>query len=77
MDMRTFEAAVHAWPSVAPAVFVPHTDTEYARLIETLDELLERIGEDECHPLASMMAVIGALIEQYESAQVPELVPHR
>jgi HTH-type transcriptional regulator/antitoxin HigA len=31
------------------------------------------VGEDETHPLASMMDVIGVLIESYEDHSVPEL----
>jgi HTH-type transcriptional regulator/antitoxin HigA len=31
------------------------------------------VGEDEDHPLASLMEVIGVLIEKYEEEQVPEL----
>ncbi len=38
-----------------------------------LDSLIDQVGEDELHPLASMMDVIGALIENYEAKHVPEL----
>jgi HTH-type transcriptional regulator/antitoxin HigA len=31
------------------------------------------VGEDESHPLASLMEVLGALIERYEAEHVPEL----
>ena len=31
------------------------------------------LGEDEAHPLASLMDVLSALIENYENANVPEL----
>jgi HTH-type transcriptional regulator/antitoxin HigA len=31
------------------------------------------MGEDESHPLASMMDVIGVLIEAYETKHIPEL----
>jgi HTH-type transcriptional regulator / antitoxin HigA len=35
--------------------------------------LVDQVGEDESHPLASMMDVLSALIENYENAHVPEL----
>jgi HTH-type transcriptional regulator / antitoxin HigA len=41
---------------------------------ETLVKLIDQVGEDESHPLASMMDVIGVLIENYETEHVPELV---
>ena len=55
------------------SVFVPYTEQEYKRLLELLDSLIDRIGEDESHSLASMMDVIGVLIENYESEYVAEL----
>jgi HTH-type transcriptional regulator/antitoxin HigA len=48
-------------------------DAEYGRLVDVLDQLIEQIGEDETHPLASLMEVIGVLIERYEDDHVPEL----
>jgi HTH-type transcriptional regulator/antitoxin HigA len=39
-----------------------------------LDDLIDEVGEDETHPLASLMDVIGVLIERYEDEHVPELI---
>ncbi|MBX2999859.1 MAG: hypothetical protein KF893_15165 [Caldilineaceae bacterium] len=61
------------WPELAPVVSVPHSEAEYQRLVEVLDTLIDRVGEDEDHPLASLMEVIGVLIEKYEDEYVPEL----
>jgi len=55
-------------------MFMPHTESEYRQLVELLDELVDEVGEDESHPLASMMEVVGILIEKYEDENVPELV---
>lgn len=49
------------------------TEQDYARLIALLDGLIDQVGEDETHPLASMMDVIGVLIENYEADHVLEL----
>lgn len=43
------------------------------RLVGALDELIDIVGEDENHPLASLMDVVGVLIEKYEDEHVPEL----
>ena len=45
----------------------------YDRLVAVLDQLIDEAGEDETHPLASLMEVIGVLIEKYEDEHVPEL----
>ena len=65
---------VNAWKNLSETVFVPHTETEYNRLVAMLDKLIDEVGEDEAHPLASLMDVLSALIENYENANVPELV---
>ena len=52
---------------------MPHTEAEYERFVAMLDNLIDEVGEDETHPLASLMDVLSALIENYENANVPEL----
>ena len=50
------------------------TEEEYEQLVSVLDRLIHEVGEDESHPLASLMEVIGVLIENYENKYIPELV---
>lgn len=73
MLLPEVESAEEAWPAVAPVVFVPHTEDDYQRLVAILDELIDTVGEDETHPLASLMEVIGVLIERYEDEHVPPI----
>ena len=67
------QTAERVWPALAPLIFVPHTESEYQRLVRLLDALIDIVGEDKSHPLASLMEVIGVLIEKYEDEQVPEI----
>lgn len=67
------ETSLSHWPEVSRAVFVPHTATEYERLVALLDELIDEVGNDESHRLASLMEIVGSLIEQYEDERVPVL----
>lgn len=67
------QTAQNVWPMLTDVVFVPHAQSEYQRLVEVLDNLIDVVGEDEDHPLASLMEVIGVLIEKYEDEHVPEL----
>lgn len=73
MQSLDLERTIAAWSAIAKTVFVPHTEEEYEQLVELLDSLIDRVGEDETHPLASMMDVIGVLIENYETDRIPEL----
>lgn len=71
--MSELETVQNVLPSIAPLLFVPHTDIEYDRLVKLLDDLVDVVREDETHPLASLMEIIGILIEKYEDQHVPEL----
>lgn len=62
-----------AWSSLAGTIFVPHSEKEYRKLVALLDNLIDEVGEDESHPLASLMEIVGVLIQNYEEQHVPEL----
>jgi HTH-type transcriptional regulator / antitoxin HigA len=73
MKTLDIDQTITNWISIADTIFVPYTEAEYESLVNLLDWLVDQVGEDETHPLASMMDVIGVLIENYESANIPEL----
>jgi len=73
MSVAELENVTKAWPPISRAVRVPHTESDYRELVELLDRITDEVGEDENHPLASLMDVLGVLIEKYEDEHVPEL----
>ncbi len=73
MPRSEIEPVAQVWSDLAPLLFVPHTESDYQRLVSLLDALLDRVGEDETNPLASLMEVVGALIERYGDEYMPEL----
>jgi HTH-type transcriptional regulator/antitoxin HigA len=64
---------VNNWMPLANTLYVPHTEKEYKNLVALLDNLIDEVGEDEAHPLTSLMEVVGVLIEKYEDENVSEL----
>ena len=52
---------------------MPRNEKQYRQLVVVLDHLIDEVGENESHPLASLMEVIGVLIEKYEDERVPIL----
>jgi HTH-type transcriptional regulator/antitoxin HigA len=68
------EKAAKVWPVISDIVSVPRTEDEYERAVALLDELIDEVGEDEKHPLASLMDTLGTLIEAYEDRHLPEPV---
>ena len=73
MSVAELEKVTKAWPPISHAVRVPRTEADYRDLVELLDRITDEVGQDENHPLASLMDVLGVLIEKYEDEQVPEL----
>ena len=52
------QTAQDVWPMMNPVVFVPHEESEYQRLVAVLDDLIDVVGENENHPLASSQQYI-------------------
>lgn len=73
MPTLNAKQAEQAWIPLANLIYVPHNEKEYDQLVRLLDNLIDEVGEDEAHPLASMMEILGVLIENYEMQNVTEL----
>jgi len=73
MQGLDLQKTLSAWISLKNTVGVPHNEKDFENLVSLLDELIDEVGEDETHPLASLMEVVGVLIEDYENKNVKEL----
>ena len=71
MAPHKIEEIVRVWPTVRHIFKVPHTEEEYEEMIQLLDGLVDEVGNDEAHPLASLMETLGSLIEVYEAQKFP------
>lgn len=72
LDLKLEKASPH-WTEVSKILYIPHTEKEYEETVRLLDNLIDTIGEEENHPLASLMEVLGVLIEKFEDEHVPEI----
>ncbi|MCK9800485.1 transcriptional regulator [Pseudomonas sp. MAFF 302030] len=70
MSVLVKQAAEH-WQFVAPLLRKPRSEADYDGLVLALDELLDIIGEDEAHPLTSLVDIIGDWIEAYDEEHHP------
>ena len=61
------------WQPLAQQLVIPHDEVSYQKLVAWLDSLIDEVGENEQHPLASLMDVISVLIEYYENEHILEL----
>lgn len=72
LDAKIQQAST-AWGEVSKILYFPHSEAEYKEAVRLLDNLIDSVGEDENHPLASLMEILGLLIEKYEDDHVPEI----
>lgn len=62
------------WPSIQSIFSVPHNEKDYNNLVNLLDSLIDcEVGNNDSHPLSSLMETIGSLIETYESQNYPAI----
>jgi len=61
------------WPNIRSVFSVPHNEKDFNNLVNLLDGLIDEVGNNESHPLSSLMETIGSLIEAYESQNYPDI----
>ncbi|NJL92152.1 MAG: hypothetical protein HC916_22080 [Coleofasciculaceae cyanobacterium SM2_1_6] len=71
--MLTMTETQKLWQPLAQQLVIPHDEVSYEKLVAWLDNLIDEVGENEQHPLASLMDIIGVLIEYYENKHISEL----
>lgn len=64
---------VKVWPNIQSVFSVPHNEKDYNNLVNLLDSLIDEVGNNESHPLSSLMETIGSLIETYEFQNYPDI----
>ncbi len=73
MSAVYLEQITPVWKDFSKFVHVLHNERDYEQAVELLDNLIDVVGENENHPLASLMELVGVLIEQYEDVHIPEI----
>ena len=80
LGRRVFEQEAHrpGFDGVEYIVVVRETGQNqdrcrWEKLVNFLDSLIDEVGNNENHPLASLMETIGSLIETYETHYIDEI----
>jgi HTH-type transcriptional regulator / antitoxin HigA len=58
------------WASIRP-IFTIRNEQEYNTAIKRLNDLLDEVGDNEKHPLYSLLDTLGTLIQVYEEEHEP------
>lgn len=59
------------WQAVAPLVAVPYNESQYQERLALLEQLLDEIGDDENHPLISLLDTLSVVVSNYEQQYYP------
>ena len=78
VDLKQVE---RAWSAVRAAMRPPlepiRGEAQYEAMIAVMNRLLDTVGDDETHPLASLLGVVARLVEDYEKEhqRIPDAPP--
>lgn len=73
MTHATTEQLEHAWSHLQALIpmSVIRTEAQYVQALETLNRLLDTVGDDEIHPLYDLLDTLSVLIHTYEESYAP------
>jgi HTH-type transcriptional regulator/antitoxin HigA len=69
MTLLAKETQAH-WATIAPILSI-RNEREYNRAVKRLNALIDEIGNDERHPLYSLLDTLGTVIHAYEETHQP------
>jgi HTH-type transcriptional regulator/antitoxin HigA len=69
MTLVTKELQTH-WNNIAPLLII-RNEREYDGAVKRLNELLDEIGDNEKHPLYSLLDTLGTIVHVYEEEHYP------
>lgn len=73
LDIRAIQTSWKAFDSVAHLRPI-RSEKEYDRMVTLMNRLLDTAGDDEDHPLSSLLDLVGDLVSRYE--QVHHAIEH-
>ncbi len=67
-------ATIKAWPTVSKVVSTLRSEEQYKKAVKLLDELIDEVSAEPNDTIESLIDILGTLIQDYESKNVPEPV---
>lgn len=67
MNMKKLQTQ---WKMIAPLLTI-RNEREYNAAVKRLNELLDEIGDNEKHPLYSLLDTLGTIVHAYEEEHYP------
>ena len=70
LDIRALQASWQEFDAMAHLRPI-HSEVEYDRMVAMMNSLLDVTGDDEDHPLSSLLELAGDLVSRYEQEHHP------
>lgn len=67
-----YQTLTQHWQPIAPLLTAPESEEHYQGCINLLFQLIDEVGENEQHPLASLLHFVGMLVAEYEGTHYPQ-----
>ena len=64
-DIRALQASWQAFDTIAHLRPV-HSEADFERMVAMMNSLLDDVGDDEDHPLSSLLDLVSDLVSKYE-----------
>jgi HTH-type transcriptional regulator/antitoxin HigA len=64
-DIRALQTSWQAFDSMAHLRPI-HSEADFERMVAMMNSLLEDVGDDEDHPLSSLLDLVSDLVSRYE-----------
>ena len=72
MPIDNLETITALWKDFSQYVHVIKTKDDYDNAIELVDSVVDVIGDNENHPLSTLVELLHAIIRDYEYVEIPE-----
>ncbi len=69
-DISAIQTSWQAFDSIAHLRPI-HSDDEYDRMVALMDSLLDEAGDNEDHPLSSLLDLVSDLVSKYDQEHFP------
>ena len=69
MTLVNDQLQIH-WANIGPLLTI-RNEREYNAAVKRLNELLDEIGDNEKHPLYTLLDTLGTLVHAYEEENYP------
>jgi len=71
-EKNEIKRAIRVWPTISKVVSTIHTKAQYNKIVNMLDELIDKVNKKADPVMESLIDTLGTLIKDYEDRNFSE-----